>query len=534
VKGIQDMLDKDKEFMTVYDYQAGNYGGLSPDPQTYLIKYKIAELNLDLGESIGDVALEQTPVSITVPDLTAFIQYGGGVSDTNPLYLSTETIPVTRDKTPLVTINLGADLGKLIQGIRSDTGALGLSFDGDVTGKIRVAIPAWEIGSTGDVTSWSQGVVVGGKTNFFNTAPIDWVPSNTIEVYVAIIDNISNTTISPAIQFDWTYLTIAVPAAASDSLKGDFPLDLSSLKDTLGTLNFTAVDAYVYISNLPKPSGSSKSKLKLTYTPATPAGSAAINITGTAADGYVEIDDAVVTDAELENDTWKPEDHPSSLSRGISFVPLFSAGKATLSYEIEMRTLVISKAQINGGANKEIVVDIVIKLPLSFTVGTAASDKFDKFKTGEYSNGFVQLDLAALSGMGGTSGTDLLGRTKDGDDMFGDIEYLKIWVLSGGYKNNFIDGLILGVYNEEPVKKEPDDVYVDILDLDLLKQGSNQSITLTPTYPFNPQFEILIKRPSAGASGTISVPHQEEGKNPELDFNIAVEAKTTLDYTTKF
>jgi hypothetical protein len=539
IEGIQKMLGPD-DVMTVFDYNAGQ----DDDPQTYLIKYHIADMNLNLSESIGEIATTQSAVSVTVPDLTQ-PPYSmlGTIDATNPLYLTTGMPPVTQTETPVVTITFDENTTKWITSISSEVGTLGLKFKGDVVGDIQVAIPQWGIGTadtSGKITDWSQGDYKNSEneTKFFNTSSKTWNPNTQIKVYVAIIStDISGETIAPELAFDWSSALIDVKTAQEDGsplfegLKGEYPLDLSSLKDTLGTLSFKEVFAYVYINNLPNAGNTGEHKLKLTYTSTT--GSETVITTG--AGGYAEIENAVVTNEDLEStvDPWNPDDENASLDDPLNFTSLFSAGKATLGYELTMESVEITKAKMDD-TKKNITVDILIKLPLEFEVNEPASNQFDKFKTytdkdgkKPYEHGFVKLDLAALGDMGNTGGGDLLGRTGDGDDMFGDIEYLKIWVLASGFKNDIIDGLVLGVYNTP--KEGP--VATDILDLAELKSSNtDQDIELTPDYPFSPTFEILIPKPSANKPGTIKVPHQDAGTKPELDFKIAVEAKTALDY----
>jgi hypothetical protein len=547
-KGIGDMLNSDAVEVGVFDYKAGTYGASDPDdndPQTYLIKYHIADMNLDLDKSIGDIAITQAEVSVTVPNLTQ-PPYSmlGTIDENNPLYLTTGTPPVAQTETPVVTITFDENTTKWITEITSEAGALGLKFTGNVVGDIQVAIPEWGIGAAdtnGNITSWSTGVSSSGETEFFNETDCTWDPKHDIKVYIAIIStDISNSTIAPEMEFAWLNALINVQtedgSTIFDGLKGEFPLDLSSLKDTLGTLSFKKVDAYVYINNLPSAGDTNEHKLKLTYTPTT--GSETAITTGT--NGYVEIDNAVVTNEDLENTEapWNPDDKNASLDDALDFTSLFSAGKATLGYELTMESVTITKAEMDNKNDDQtkITVDILIKLPLEFEVNEDASDKFDSFK--DYTNdkeekpyqyGFSKLHLAALGD--NTGGGDLLGRTGDGDDMFGDIDYLKIWVLASGFENDIINGLVLGVFNEPKVGP----VTKDILDLELLRPQTgnptpkNQYIILEPGYPFSPKFEILIPRPGLNEPGTIKVPHQDTG-NPKLDFKIAVEAQIALDY----
>ena len=123
------------------------------------------------------------------------------------------------------------------------------------------------------------------------------------------------------------------------------------------------------------------------------------------------------------------------------------------------------------------------------------------------------------------SNTDLLGRTGSGeDDMFKDMEDVKL--IFSDYVNEVIDGLAFG-YNL-------DNMAWKVLNSDDLQNGAEIGLTGALPNPFTPKFELLV--PEGNTLKIQRAPTDDNGqpRDAEIDFKIAVEAGTDLDYQVKF
>jgi hypothetical protein len=162
---------------------------------------------------------------------------------------------------------------------------------------------------------------------------------------------------------------------------------------------------------------------------------------------------------------------------------------------------------------------MVIVIPLEFLVsGDSPVD------------GYVKLDINELNSLFPESG-DIFSRTGGEDDLFNNIESVRLLFLNVTRENNFFDLNKLAVLIENNSSSYrgfidfSDDIPVPFLDINMAAIPS-----------FSPKVNILLKKdnPSApGGKATYAIKRQDEGA-VSFCFFLAVEAQADINYTHNF
>jgi hypothetical protein len=181
--------------------------------------------------------------------------------------------------------------------------------------------------------------------------------------------------------------------------------------------------------------------------------------------------------------------------------------------------LIIIKYEINIPLNlqtigKTISADLVLLLPLEFKIYTPSGYL-------DYSN-YAKLSLGDIFPEFGSG--DLFGRTGD-NDLLQNIDMIKITLKN--LENDIMDNNKLGILIAA-------DSYRNLIDFSMDSPSLEIDIDDLPN-PFNPRFEILIKKDTPSAAyAPLGIKRQDPNKTPKFDFFLTVEARADIDYTIKF
>jgi hypothetical protein len=197
---------------------------------------------------------------------------------------------------------------------------------------------------------------------------------------------------------------------------------------------------------------------------------------------------------------------------------LSAASDSKLECVITIPDMTISKDDVTS---KVIAADMVILLPLEFTVKTRPSNIQDAAQ-------YVKLDLEFPQPGSG----DLFGRTRNRDnDLFNQIDTVEIILKE--FSNNIIEGSKLSIL----VTAAPN--YRDSFNLNDPEPFITIDFDDLPN-PFSPAFEILLEKEENKAGGgyedhaTLKIKRQDPDNPPEFDFNLVIEAKADINYEIAF
>ncbi|MDR1398877.1 MAG: hypothetical protein LBJ41_03025 [Treponema sp.] len=423
-----------------------------PTLQTYLVRYPVADININLSEYV-----EKMELASNVSDASGVWIPGTGSEIEIPLPLT--DMSFAKDVTK-VTITVALTF---IPGFTPPTD--------NATGGDTVPAGTTVTFSGAVFTSGSQPELSGNKWN-----------SATIEKFQPADDKISIGVTVPAgywfkpqLEFDWEEAKITL-GEDDGKQEGEYVLDFSGFSDSMGKgVSFKSVTGYMYLQK-PGNDFTADATVKLKW-----------EASGPQEKTITPIEKALPTlkDFDPSNTEYVPNDtnkdkYPIDLTKVFEY-------PHTLAYELTLTAAPIKKTDNKVGQLK---ADIVILLPLEFTL--ADSDESDNF------SGYKKLNIDALKDQGSN---DLLGRTDGGneDDIFKNLKSVSIMV--DNY-NTIIDGLYLGVKNKND-STEP---------LNLGSQGGTIKLT-NLDYPFAPQFELLVEdnktlkilKPAPGKDTTIEI-----------------------------
>jgi hypothetical protein len=199
-----------------------------------------------------------------------------------------------------------------------------------------------------------------------------------------------------------------------------------------------------------------------------------------------------------------------SINQDIHLTSLFTTDTGSLQYRINVTKVSIDPSQ----TDKTIIAELLIKLPLEFTVSGQASNP-------AYTN-YVKLELGDVLPKSSDTG-DLFGRTGKDDDLLKNLGDVTITLEH--YTNTVITTPIaLSIWD----KKSNYSNKIEI------KEGESPTLTIKADdlpYPFTPQYEILIPK-DTGDAGTLTIGRLTEGA--KLDFSLVVDAQATIDQTITF
>jgi hypothetical protein len=474
VDGLKKQLGGESQNIDILEWDS------DPDSnvQAYRVRYPVADINIDLSEYVEsmDVASNlPTAQSGWIPSTT-----GSEIEIPLPLDSMSFAHDVTNVKIS-VTLKFAETTGTTPPD-ENQTGettvpdGVTVTFKGDVFGNTE---------STQTDNKWTS-------PNIATFQPATDKISIAVTVPAATVPSVR--WFSPELGFEWEKADIEPEGGTT--LSGKYPLDFSNFGSFMGDgVSFSDVSGYMYLKN---DLNQTSPTLKLKWNK-TGEVEEEVDIGQKTIEGVVE---------NWTNENFSPSD---DTNKKIDLNKLFTHS-LTFEYELTLNKVTVQKTESKTG----LLADMVILLPLEFKLTESSSIFKD-----DSGKAYGKLNLEALNMSSGNN--DLLGRTSgnDQDSMFKNMQDAKI--LISGYRNDMIDGLAFGV-----VKKEDSTQLIKESDLGT----GSASIDLTVTdleYPFNPKFELLVP-----SGDVLTIKKKQDGKDPTIDFTIAVEATTDLDYQVKF
>jgi hypothetical protein len=426
-----------------------------------------------------------------------------------------------------VKIPLG-DIAKLVNYI--DVQATGLKVKGTTfEGKIEIAIPQFGIGSVSgsNVVTYSAGIVKDGDLYFTthnetgtdsNPTTYKFTPNGpNLTVYINVKDFINGPVdFVPTLEFHWTEAN--VNPGSNGELKGQYDMDLGSVADLLGDdFEPPEVKGYLYIDNLPI--DDPKMSLGIN-SPTNLINNRSIRNAGLPfndEDGKPLLENGGKFAGTLPNSSLFDTATNKETSLDITNV-LTSGASSSLQYEITMAPVGGASIKNNGNLSGVISADMVIVLPLKFTVKATPITGDPTIESGKY----VQFDLKDENGKSllPEITDDLFGREDDGggtvDEILGDSGINNVKIILEKYVNNVLPDMMIWIKCGDNKPK-------------LLDFKKDRILELTEEdfeYPFAPAFKILIPYEEDNKGWTLSVKDSYD-----FDFNLVVEATADLDKT---
>jgi hypothetical protein len=443
------------------------------DVQAYRVRYPVADININLSQYVEDM------------DVASNLSGASG-----------GWIPGTGSE---LEIPLPLDSMSFAHNVTNVKISVTLKFESGYTTPAADATGSDTVPDGVAVTF--KGAVFGGTVNGTRSDP----PSNTwsssqIATFEPATDKVSigvtvpaGSWFSPQLEFDWEEASISIVGEADgDKTKqtGDYELDFSDFGSFMGEgVSFKEITGYMYLKK-PESGGDldADAEVKLTWKKDT---------------GNVDAKVEEITDEEIKN--WEAGFTPPTDNKyQIALKELFTY-PLTFHYELTLKEVTVKKADNKDG---QINVAMVILLPMEFELSNSSENFSD----------YNKLDLEALQGMGdGGGGGDLFGRTgpeSGEDDIFSNLDGIAI---KFDNVKGIPEGLVFGVKYGTGTE--------DQKTLDFENETSISLSAEQIQYPFSPKFELLVKD-----GETLKILKDKE----DIDFTIAVEAKTDLNYQVKF
>ncbi|GHV16929.1 hypothetical protein FACS189493_3640 [Spirochaetia bacterium] len=522
------------------------------DVQTYLMRYPIANMPLDLTEYMED------PDNISLPPITVPLIPDGVISILGgiPIYVAsgglyltdtdlTGLLPYTITPVPLVQLtdlaelksllnNAGGvfsyvvdedavpplasvdladtELGKWMKNIQMNAGSgikitgQGDALDTTIAMKIpALGITAYQTDSTTNGTFEILATSAPAAKLLAETPSGSGIvdPNTTkIEVFVKLTA-IPSGELPISLVFDWNNADVS-PGSAGDQT-GSFPMpDLGGLTEMLGGLKFASIPAYMYVNGLP---GSSHTmELKVGANPPLVSGSVSLEQALGDIDAAASGSGAIKTYAGAI---------PASSTGLIQFAPLLN-GEQTgdLDFAIHVGTVNVAKGSLD--AAKTISADILLVLPVLFEVTAGAAGTPDEAISIGGAD-YIKVNLEMLNNIS-TDG-DLLKSIRPTLKDFGDITKLSLGI--NVTRNDIFDGLYLGIKSGN-----------DWTALDLSSAGPNDPLTfdndeINGDDGLVLSIAVLMRDTSGSGTGTLNLkPFPAEAG---LDIKITAGVKADID-----
>jgi len=499
--------------------------GIASDVQTYLARYPLAEMPLNLKEHV-DKAME------TVNEERLFTIPETDVPSGDIFYL-TEAGPIKDGENgynePFVKIPLD-DMAKWVKSVEksSESGSifgLEIEYSAELANNLELRIPGLGI-------PWMKGKPVVGKLRYYDESgtktifypqaqgsiPSD-LSSGALLVYARISASFTEQPLTPKMIFNWKKAIINTKrddgTDGPGSFTGDYPLN-NTLSAFLGEgVSFNRVDGYIYMSGMvsvfPDPPVSASVLIDI------------LNSEGGIIDEQTDTLQNVTKPEFPDSDIFTIDDGKILLDQNL--MSLKNKEHLNLSKALEANSKTLQVAVVidefpiyeDKVEDEVIKLDLLLLLPLDLKVKNEipAAIAGDDIRAK-----YVKLDLgdSLNDGMGED---DLLGR-KEGEDNY--LKYLEYVEISLKYSNddiNIIDPSRLGVLvtttNGSKLLEFNDNKASIKLDGDFLN-----------VIPFNPQFTVLLKKDDNKDFGSFKVLRPAK---PSFDFKLYIEAKASLEYT---
>ncbi|MDR2397686.1 MAG: hypothetical protein LBD74_02885 [Spirochaetaceae bacterium] len=489
---MSEMISNPDGKAKLYDYQGD---GTKPQVQTYLVRFKIAELNLDLKSHVKNAD------DITMPKLS--IPAGPDLG--SPVYL-TEGVPASEPPSkPPFTISLGA-LEEWLKDIQLKGAGITITGGAGLENTLRLKIPQLGIANYSKGTPLGGDLVfTGGEYTLFKTTGTDTekAESSKIAIYAEISGAVSLGEYPMELNFNWTEATLY--PGGTGIYAGRYQMDFGSFTSYLGNAELKAMPTFMFIHGLPE---GSQGKITLKR------GSTFL------------VKDKDITQKPFPNNlTFQDETVSGPLptaqtsSEQFDLKDLFGSDSSALDYTITVQKIKITPET----GNPTITADLLAQIPLQFVITSQETITHE-------GKSYKELALQPLQNLSGSdTGGDLFGRSDSNeDDLLKGLGDVRLGFYN--YTNTIVEGLSLFVGQIEDGKASAASEFV------ALKLGDQEPEALTfdekdVVYPFQPQFKVLVAGDELGNSAFSIGPLSEDAK---LDFSLVLDATATIEQTINF
>jgi len=508
--------------------------GIDPDVQTYLVRYPMAEMPLEL-EEYADKAMDAVndEKQFTIPDVPAL--------PAKPTYLIENGLVETSedDDHPFIRIPL-QDMAKLVKSVeRSTIGIFGLeiNYDPQLADHLELKIPGLGFDWMTGIPTDDNGTLTNTnptKLRYYNAAKVNFYPrvqkdasgnqlaasdlaiDGNLLVYARISDTFQKQTLTPLMIFDWEKATIDTTTTDSKgSFTGEYSIK-NNLSDFLGEkVSFKRVEGYMYMSGVHVDTASTSTMtiniddVDRTY----PLED--VNAPGFPDGGIFNLS---YGDILLKHNN---KYDMMSLDEPIDMGEALNSNSKNLKVAITINGVEIERNKLENMDKTHIQFDLLVLIPLDLVVANEITDpEIDS----DIRDNYVMLDLGDMLKKG-TGDGDLFGRKEGEDNALKYLSYVTIGLKFSKSDINIIDPTMLAV------------LVTTNSDSRLLQFKNNASLRFTGPdlnkIPFSPEFTVLLEKdtPGTGNSGSFKILRP---KKPSFDFRLYVEAKAALEYTLEF
>jgi hypothetical protein len=474
---------------------------LDPNVQTYLVRYPLAEMPLDLGEYVKEaMTAVNAEKQLNIPNVSV-----GGV-----IYLTEDGPTGTDNGKPFIKIPL-KNMAKLVKWVEAD-GIFGLeiNYSPELELSLELKIPGlgfdWIYGIPTDDDGNSSTSPT--KLQYYSPAKTTFYPRTDLDkdgnllVYARISGTFQKQTLTPSLIFEWKNALIDTEEiGGKSSFSGEYPMN-NKLSEFLGNgVSFKKVDGYMYMSGV---DGNVSMSIGIYNADSVSLHNETPSLHKVEAPKF-PVNGKFTDKSILDN---------QSLNEPLDMKTLLNnPDSAKLKVAITIKDMVIEPSDDEA----HIQFDLLLLIPLDLEVSNEITD------TAVDSNirsNYVMLDLG--ESLNNSTEGDLFGRNEDDEDNFlNNITYVKIGISKPNI--NIIDSSKLAVL---VTTKEGNS---------LLELRDNASLQFTGAVlnkiPFSPKFSVLLKKDGDGKPGSFKILRP---KNPSFDFKLYVEAKAALEYTLDF
>lgn len=531
---IKERIGANMSGITVSTYEAPGSEIPGGHPPTYLLRYPLAEMPVDLSKYMEGLKIEGDggePITFDIPDLPPW----PGLS---PDYLPpiATLIPDESQRTKSTTVDI-RDMADLLTSLTYTT--LGIKIKEKLEGVLEIKL------RDGNTSGDGLDLVLKGTYNeaenctyFVDSIETGktWKPSGKqLAITMTLIDYPPNysgagatLTITPEFVLEWTEATIN--PGENGTLKGEMPLDFSELGGTLEGISFPAgsIKAYLYTSELPE------SDAKITLTSISTTASVILVDDKSLHDVPVAPElpaDGAPYDQAIPPSSLADSDNPDGAIDLTGTLNSSMREEVTLKYEVAMGAITLKKSDLEE--SKTISAVLLIKLPLALEYHGSSFDA-----TGDYrKNGlgdpvtksdYLTFEIKDFNFSDIIGDDDLLEPIREefkSGGVSGRLELTNISLVLANCDVSLFPSVCIAIKQNKEAK---DGILIDFSDDSPNSAGKDIPITfdLDPNEPFTPSIEILLKKDQNKDFTTLSI--NEDGK---FSFGLIVEIESALDAT---
>jgi hypothetical protein len=510
-------VDTDNE-LSVYEVSVSmaQNCGISAELQTYMVKYPLTEMPLNLEEYLNDSMSEvNEKKDISIPEISGltgplppgsyYYIYGDGTSDINE-----------DPNNPFFKVPLN-DMVKLVKKVtRDSTGRFGMeiNYTPQLAEYLEIEIPAFGINYK---KGTPDSAVNPTKLIYADQSGSDFTPRNDLHkngddselLVYARISGPCAANIEPGIVFEWLKAIINTDDMGdSGAFNVEYPIENSLGNFLGGGVSFKKVDGYVYMSGI-------ISEEPIVMTVDIGGGNIQTRNLQEAMEPFSINHDTNVVNGNLTTSSFT-SDNPAPLN----LTPIFETEDATLKVVINIQDMEIENNDDIAG--RSVKFNLYVLIPMDLKVSEVPEKGAPNVNADgvNIKDNYVQLDLGDMLAKIGEG--DLFGRKKGKEDnLLKDIDFVELT----------LKGVDISIMKKENlkllVKTNNNYKLLEFKEGASLKfDGSSLGV------PFSPEFIVLLKKDVvSGSFGSFEILRTVA---PKFDFRLEVKAKAKIDYTMEF